>query len=172
MDNFVYHPGLMTFLKSHFKLDIMGLHGLPHWARVYKNAQELVEMEQARGHAPRLDVIHLFSYLHDHERQNDDEDYQHGGAAAENALKMRNEGRIFKIDDEGFALLCYAMTRHSHGDTLADITVQICWDADRLDLGRCNIIPDPKYLCTESAKETIMLEKAYARSVKGKKENV
>ena len=34
-----------------------------------------------------------------------------------------------------------------------DITIQSCWDSDRLDLWRAGIEPDPKYLYTETAKE-------------------
>ena len=40
---------------------------------------------------------------------------------------------------------------------LSDVTIQICWDADRLDLGRVGITPHPSRLCTAAAKrlETI-----------------
>ena len=34
----------------------------------------------------------------------------------------------------------------------ADITVQVCWDADRLDFGRVGMVPAPKKLCTAAAK--------------------
>ncbi|MBT5083254.1 MAG: hypothetical protein HOM62_22025 [Rhodospirillaceae bacterium] len=48
----------------------------------------------------------------------------------------------------------------------ADITVQTCWDADRLDLGRAGIVPDPRYLCTDAAKEPRMIEWAHNRATK------
>jgi uncharacterized protein len=37
------------------------------------------------------------------------------------------------------------------------VTIQTCWDSDRLDLGRVGIMPHPSLLCTEVAKrpETI-----------------
>ena len=37
------------------------------------------------------------------------------------------------------------------------MTIETCWDADRLDLGRVGITPHPSHLCTEAAKrpETI-----------------
>lgn len=165
----INYNGLHSYLKNFFKIDFMGMHGLPHWARVCKNGLDLIELEEALGHTPRTDVVYLFAYLHDHCRENDDEDYQHGAAAAANAVKLREQG-YFEIDDEGFELLCYAMTHHSHGQTEADITVQICWDADRLDLGRCGIVPDPKYLCTQSAKRQDVIDAAYKRSTKGKEE--
>ena len=56
---------------------------------------------------------------------------------------------------------------HSDGYTDADITVQVCWDADRLDLGRVGIKPAPHRLCTASAKAVDILEAAYERSVEG-----
>jgi uncharacterized protein len=161
--------GLQSYLKANFKIDFMGLHGLPHWARVFKNGEDLYAAEVARGYSPRMDVIYLFAFLHDHCREHDNEDYLHGTAAATNAAKLR-EQQYFEIDDMGFDLLCYAMTHHSHGQTEADITVQICWDSDRLDLGRVGVIPDPKYLCTASAKTQEMIDRAYKRSTKGKEE--
>ena len=48
----------------------------------------------------------------------------------------------------------------------ADITVQTCWDADRLDLGRVGIIPRPDRLCTEEARDPVLLDIAYRRSVR------
>jgi hypothetical protein len=36
-----------------------------------------------------------------------------------------------------------------------DITVQTCWDADRLDLPRVGIQPLPQFLCTEAAKKRV-----------------
>jgi uncharacterized protein len=64
------------------------------------------------------------------------------------------------------SLLVEACTGHSDGDTEADITVQTCWDADRLDLGRVGIRPHPIYLCTAVAKEAGVLQEAYLRSVR------
>jgi hypothetical protein len=45
-----------------------------------------------------------------------------------------------------------------------EITVQTCWDADWLDLGRVGIMPDPRYLCTIAAKQPEFLNWAYERS--------
>ena len=38
-------------------------------------------------------------------------------------------------------LLIEALTYHSDGYTVGDITVKVCWDADRLDLGHVGIRP-------------------------------
>jgi uncharacterized protein len=41
------------------------------------------------------------------------------------------------------------------GSTDGDLTVQTCWDADRLDLGRVGICPQSERLCTAAAKQLI-----------------
>jgi uncharacterized protein len=51
------------------------------------------------------------------------------------------------------------------GLTAAEVTVQTCWDADRLDLGRVGIIPRPDRLCIEEARDPVLFERAYRRSV-------
>jgi uncharacterized protein len=48
-----------------------------------------------------------------------------------------------------------------------DITVQTCFDADRLDLGRVGKIPDPRLLCTDAAKDPKTIDWANQRSVSG-----
>jgi len=46
----------------------------------------------------------------------------------------------------------------------ADITVQTCWDADRLDLGRVETTPKAEYLCTDAGKDPDMIEWAHGRA--------
>ena len=43
----------------------------------------------------------------------------------------------FALSDAEMDLLTEALKHHSDGYTRADITVQLCWDADRLKLGPC-----------------------------------
>ncbi len=38
---------------------------------------------------------------------------------------------------------------------VVQISLQACWDADRLDLGRVGITPKPHRLCTEAARDLI-----------------
>jgi len=47
-----------------------------------------------------------------------------------------------------------------------EVTVQTGWDADRLDLGRVGIVPRPDKLCTAQARDPVLLERAYRRSVR------
>jgi uncharacterized protein len=155
----IHLPALMKYLRGHFRLDWQGIHGAPHWARVLVNGTTLAKFEGAR-----LDVITLFSFLHDHERLDDNGDYDHGPRAAINAAKLR--GTYFDIDDAGFDLLVQAMNGHSHGYVDGDITVKCCYDADRLDLGRVGVMPDPRYLCTDTAKNPEIIREAYERSIR------
>jgi len=147
-------------LRKQFALDWKGIHGASHWARVRENGLRLAESTQAR-----TDVVELFAFLHDSMRVNDDFDPYHGARAAQYAESLH--GELFELDDDDLSLLKIACEGHSDGLMDADITVQICWDSDRLDLGRVGIRPDPNRLCTMAAREPAMIEWAYARSVIG-----
>ena len=62
-------------------------------------------------------------------------------------------------------LLVEACRYHSDGIVDAHPTIQACWDADRLDLGRVGIRPDPRFLCTGYARRPEVIEAAYSRSI-------
>jgi uncharacterized protein len=55
-------------------------------------------------------------------------------------------GRLFELDDSRFELLYEAIAQHSDGFTSPDITIGTCFDADRMDLHRVGINPDPAYI--------------------------
>jgi uncharacterized protein len=63
-----------------------------------------------------------------------------------------------------FKRLYSACAHHTDGLTDGDPTVQTCWDADRLDLGRVGIIPKKKFLGTEAARDFENLNWADERS--------
>ena len=69
--------------------------------------------------------------LHDTQRRNERRDPSHGRRAARYAQPLR--GVWFDLSDKEIELLTKALKYHSDGYTEADITVQVCWDADRLD---------------------------------------
>ena len=147
----------VSFIRRQFVLDWSGIHGAPHWARVRENGLRLAEQTGARP-----DVIELFAFLHDTQRKNDGRDPDHGQRAADFAVTL--QGSLFTLDDLGLTLLCAACAGHSDGLIEADITIQTCWDADRLDLGRVGITPDPQYLCTAAARNPQIIEWAFKRS--------
>ncbi len=147
----VISPRLIDAVRKEYRLAWSGIHGVSHWARVRKVGLQLAGMTGARP-----DVVELFAFLHDSCRHGDGRDPDHGRRAVEFARRLR--GECFSLDDEGFALLCEAMEFHSKGLMAADVTVQTCWDADRLDLGRVDIQPEAERLCTAAARQMLKSE--------------
>ena len=157
-DSKLITPQLIRFLRQHFALDWQGIHGAPHWERVRKNGLLL-----SRDLRVRTDVIELFAFLHDAEREDDYGDPQHGPRAAE-LVRLIN-GEHIHLDNSGLDLLSEACIGHSTGNTKADLTVMVCWDADRLDLGRVGTRPSPQKLCTQAAKSEELIEWCYLKSL-------
>jgi len=142
--------GLIRAIRSQYQLPWHGLHGVSHWARVYENSLRLAEHTRA----DRL-VLLLFALFHDARRANEGWDEGHGRRGADLAANLR--GRLFALDGARFEMLHYACAMHTERLTDGDATVQTCWDADRLDLPRAGIFPEPARLCTPAAQlpETI-----------------
>jgi uncharacterized protein len=74
---------------------------------------------------------------------------------------------MLRLADEQLELLAFACAHHTDGLTEADVTVQTCWDADRLDLGRVGIVPNPEQLCTPAARVPAIRDWAWKRSRAG-----
>ena len=148
---------LMEVVEREFALNLDGIHGISHWARVRANGLRLA---QRIGINP--EVLELFALLHDSKRLNDGTDPDHGRRAAEFAKTLM--GSLLVLSDADFESLVFACEHHTDGLTEANATVQICWDADRLDIGRVGIMPDVRCLCTFAAKEPEIIEWAYGRS--------
>ena len=150
---------LIKTIRAQFALDWHGIHGAPHWARVHENGLRLAESTGAN-----IAVVRLFAFLHDSRRTNDGYDPMHGTRGAQFAVQLR--GRMFELQDAELKLLVAACRGHSDGLIEADVTVQTCWDADRLDLGRVGIEPHPAKLCTSAARDPALIAWAYERSVR------
>ena len=147
--------GLMAAIRQQFRINWDGVHGPSHWARVRHHALRLCKLRQGD-----LLVAELFAYLHDSQRENEWTDPLHGARAADYAASLN--GIYFKLSGEQLDLLTHAARFHSDGLMHEDATIQSCWDADRLDLGRVGIIPSKKYL---SAHAHPLIEKAYEWSL-------
>ncbi len=148
---------LVAHLHAQFCIDWQGHHGIPHWARVRHNGLLLARETGADAH-----VVELFAFFHDSRRFNEHEDDGHGARGA--ALAQQLEGRFFAATAGQMELLELACRGHSDGRRTGDVTVLTSWDADRLDLGRVGIRPDPRYLCTSAAASRATLEAAHARA--------
>jgi len=157
--NGIISPELLRAIRGQYQLPWRGIHGVTHWARVLEKGLRLAEHTGAR-----IEVISLFAVFHDSRRENENHDPHHGRRGTELAAALR--GTAFDLSDEDFRLLKTACDQHADGLTAGDVTVQTCWDADRLDLGRVGTTPDPRYLCTNAAKEKTTIDRACERSVR------
>jgi hypothetical protein len=106
----------LAVVRPQFRLDFNeGIHGLPHWARVWHHGRVL---------AASLDVnpavLAWFAFLHDSQRHNDRRDPEHGDRAADFAVGLRREGVIVELNDREFEQLCEAMRLHSDGHTASE----------------------------------------------------
>jgi uncharacterized protein len=122
------------------------IHGESHWQRVA--AAGLTLLPETPGADPAL--VFLFALFHDSMRLNDNYDPLHGPRGAALARQLR--GEAFDLEDAEMNLLAFACEEHTNGGIGPDPTVGVCWDADRLNLWRVGIIPDPRFLSTEAAR--------------------
>lgn len=152
------HAAIMKVILDGYVLPVRGSHGLIHWARVLENGLRVAE---ENGADP--EVVALFALFHDSRRVNEYRDDGHGLRGGEFARSLR--GSLVHLDDERFDLLFEACRLHTDGHTDGNPTLQACWDADRLDLGRVGIRPRPHRLCTDAARG--LLEWSNERAVSG-----
>ena len=96
--------------------------------------------------------------LHDSKREDEFEDKHHGKRASWFAQKLL-AGDIISLNDEDSRRLVYACANHTYSDKgdplFDDRIVQICFDSDRLDIGRVGLEVDVKYLVTEYARKMV-----------------
>jgi uncharacterized protein len=148
---------ILKAILDEYVLPWEGDHGIVHWARVLENGRRLAEQTKANA-----EVVELFAVLHDSRRVNEVTDPNHGARAADFAAKIR--GQLFDLPDHEFKLLYRACEGHTHERTHPDITIQTCWDSDRMDLGRVGVRPHPSRLCTAAARQPEILKWADGRA--------
>jgi len=125
------------------------IHGLRHW----KHVEEAGLSMAAKDERISKTVVRLFACFHDCKRLSDGFDRQHGPRAAAFLEEIRTSN-LGWLSDEEFRQLHEAVLKHtSQQEPTGDITVDTCIDADRLDLGRIGIAPDPDKLLTPLGKE-------------------
>jgi uncharacterized protein len=71
---------------------------------------------------------------------------------AELARELHAEG-VLDLDADQVEKLVLACRTHTDGKTSTDATVGVCFDADRLDLGRVGIEPDPELMSTDGGRK-------------------
>ena len=155
-------PELLAHIRKTYQLRWEGIHGWAHWMRVYENG-----MFMAQRNGANQAVVALFAFTHDMARQSDGRDHDHGPRAAR-LIQSDLQGKFFHLPAAELTLLVQAVDLHTRGLTQADITVQTCWDSDRLDLGRAGYHPSPERLCTDVARDPKTIAWAYERSIHGR----
>jgi len=152
-------PELIEYFRGRFKLGFNSMHGYSHWLRVCENGLRLASLNGADRH-----IIVLFAFTHDLARENEGYDYQHGPRAA-SLIRSELQPKFLHLDEDDLDRLAEAVAGHTNGHCLADLTVQTCWDADRLDLARAGYEPDPDRLCTSEARDPEIIAWAHERSL-------
>lgn len=92
-------------------------------------------------------MVCLFAYLHDKCRLNNETDLKHGERAADMLYTMRDT-LLKDLDNKEFSLLEQACRLHTTIHKTGNPTIDICFDADRLDLKRVGITPCPDKMAT------------------------
>ena len=135
---------MLEILRQESSFITSPAHGLKHWKAVERNGHYLANFNGADKA-----VLSYFAFLHDCMRENEGQDKGHGPRAAVFATKYRD---TISLNDVQFKQLTDACKGHTHGIRPTCITINTCWDADRLDLGRVGIDPDANRLHDDEAK--------------------
>ncbi len=135
------------------------LHGEDHWRRVAIAGARIADRTLG---VDRL-VVLLFAILHDAGRLRDFFDEHHAYRGARLARELL-EGTTL-VSEEQLETLLHAIERHDSGGRSEDPTIAACFDADRLDLWRVGVRPNPALLSTEAAVGLI----EWAREMQGER---
>ncbi|MGD9646588.1 MAG: hypothetical protein AB7U73_12810 [Pirellulales bacterium] len=145
-ENLRYTAPIVREILAGYRLSIHGIHGIAHWGRVLENGLQLAAQTGADSM-----VVVLFAIFHDACRLNEDWDLDHGLRGARLGHQMR--ASLPALSDRQFDLLYESCRLHTDGLIDGDVTLQTCWDADRLDLGRVGISPSLDRLCTDAGRK-------------------
>jgi len=142
---------LWQLVVDQFCLPLPTVHGAFHWLTVLCNGMEL-----CRHHPADEEIVRLFAFFHDSCRHDEYAVPGHGPRGAQLAIEFRQAG-YFNLDDPRMELLVTACRIHNGGMPQSDPTLAVCLDADRRDLPRVGITPDPLRLSTATAREMAKL---------------
>jgi uncharacterized protein len=147
---------LISLIKEELQIDFYGIHGIEHWKNVFYNTQILSSHYNINS-----EVFELFSLLHDSKREDEYHDKYHGKRAAAFVEELIQKNIINNLSQQDVDRLQYACANHTYSDKkhplYSDLIVQICFDSDRLDIGRVGVDVDPYFLSTGYAKKLAVL---------------
>ena len=101
-----------------------------------------------------MNVVLAFAYLHDSERKDNAEDIEHGKRASLLIDRIRKT-ELRALNDEQIEKLKRACELHTIEHRIGDITIDTCFDADRMDLLRVGIMPSPERMATQRGAELV-----------------
>jgi uncharacterized protein len=148
---------IVDAILAQYPLPQHSVHGVAHWARVLETGVRLAEVSGAN-----LQVVELFAVFHDSQRVTEGTDPSHGIRGASLAADLH--GKLFQLDEDDFDLLFVACVGHMDHLADDDPTVQTCWDADRLDLGRVGARIDHSWLGATTLANPTIMEWAHRRA--------
>lgn len=158
IENYLLHNSRMylvipQWFETRLKIGIDSIHGYSHWKSVEKAGCYIADKNGADKK-----VISCFSFLHDIGRTVESEEPGHGEKSAE-IIKDVFDAESLDLNSSQYEKLLEAVSDHDKQKAESeDITVQTCWDADRLDLPRVHVIPDKDLLYTEVGKSQETLD--------------
>ena len=123
-------------------------HDVEHWDRVAKFGRLLFK------EGADIDVIMPFAFLHNSERENNVYDEEHGLRASKQ-IDIIRETELKNLNDRQIAKLKRACELHTIKHRTGDMTVDICFGADRMDLLRIGIMPSPERITTKQGTDFV-----------------
>ena len=139
---------LRSFSISRWPKEMGETHGVEHWDRVARFGRMLYQ------EGADMDVILAFAYLHDSERKDNAVDIEHGNRASMLIDRIR-ETELKALSNEQIAKLKRACELHTTEHRTGDITIDTCFDADRMDLLRVGIMRGPERMATKRGAELV-----------------
>ena len=139
---------LRSYCIARWPEDLGTTHGVGHWDRVAMFGRMLYDGECDMA------VILAFAYLHDSERMDNAEDKEHG-LRASRLIDTIRESNLRNLNEEQIKKLKRACEFHTIEHKTGDITIDTCFDADRMDLLRVGIKPSPERMATKRGAELV-----------------
>lgn len=147
------YQDLYQRILDDYQLSQDGIHGVSHWMRVIQYGLEMAEETGADKN-----LIVLFGLLHDSRRDDDGSDFEHGPRAARYLKTLQREA-LLNLTTKDMGILSDACAGHTSGFGpcyTPCVTIQTCWDADKLDLHRFGYEIDTRLLWTDVAIQRVM----------------
>ena len=139
---------LRSFCISRWPKELGTIHGIEHWDRVARFGKMLYQ------EGADMEVVLAFAYLHDSQRINNGYDIDHGKRASKFIDSIRHT-KLTSLNDVQIEKLKKACELHTIKHKTGDLTIDICFDADRMDLLRVGIKPSPDRMATLHGAELV-----------------